>query len=145
MRIYTEPGQAEFYCDGLHRIHEGKHLSLHPLEMVEVVDENGHRVKHPTGHHVNSKGERIHGQGHHSIVFVWVPGCVHIDDHDHDGIGAHPVLRGCKQGCEDYHHVRGIDPRQAATVSLEVWNLMREPKVLGDAVPGELASGEVAG
>ena len=105
MRVYTTAGRAEFYCSGLHELHEGKHLSQHPREVHTDAD----GVKRPTGHHLNSKGERIQGRGHHSIVFVWVPGCVHIDDHD-----PHP-LQGCDQGCSEYHLVAGDDPRAAAT------------------------------
>ena len=52
------------------------------------------------------------GDGHHAIVFVWAPGCVHIEDHDP------PVLRGCDQGCDRYHLVAGDDPFAAELIEV---------------------------
>jgi hypothetical protein len=62
---------------------------------------SGTAVFHCEGRHTTED------HGHHEITFVWVPGCVHIDDHDEK------VLQGCDNGCDTYHFISGTDPRTA--------------------------------
>lgn len=95
-RIYTTAGEAHFYCAG-HPIHAGQH---------ELA-----RWLHPAAGH----DLELAGGAHHLIVFRWAPGCVHIDDHipERPGLRGHAVLRGCEQGCDEYLHVAGADPRAA--------------------------------
>lgn len=99
-RIYTTFGSATFYCAG-HPVHRpGHRLGKHPL--------HGHKTV------LDQRGNPVDGEQHHSITFVWVPGCVHIDDHDPKThgtpAGEHVILRGCDHGCDQYHLVEGHDP-----------------------------------
>lgn len=115
MRLYTGAGHAIFYCAG-HPLHRHGHR----LAIARLIDpETGASSVHHSV--LDAAGDPVDGEGHHMIVFAWVPGCVHIDDHaDSEPIprawlpilkSPHPILRGCDQGCGGYVLVAGDDPR----------------------------------
>lgn len=72
---------------------------------MRLYKTGGRAEYHCSGHPIHSKGRKADGEGHHSVVFIWFPGSLHIDEHD-----PHP-LQGCNHGCKDYILTDGIDPR----------------------------------
>lgn len=110
------------------------HRQGHRLGIVTstYTDDNGKTHKRKYKSVIDPDGQPVDGEEHHSITFVWVPGCVHIDDHDPERhgtpAGQHVVLRGCDHGCDTYHLVEGSDPYHPSNfVTEDEWNEQQQP------------------